>query len=398
MRKIISLTVLAFIIFEISLYLTEQYLFFIRRKGGNDKDVISIVCVGDSHTFGVGTSSQYSYPSQLETLLNNNNLQRFKVFNLGIPGANTAKQIEILKHFLNNKYASIAIVLTGRNNSDNETQNWKNISKHIKNRSFYLRSIRIAKQIVDYFLHNQKRNMNIDAFPSVNDKNYINYMTFYLKEVKDVCQKHNAKIILLSYYNSANNLIKDFAAQNGIAYFDFTQDFKILFTANEKFQYISPDKSHMNFRGYKFFAEKLYEYLFLNQKYAGIKINHLRKKIEDKYFYGNKEDIIKNIERQKIRIEEYKNSWEYPFELIHLGHIYAEVKERELAKEFYTKGLIASNYQDNNTIITPLISWYLNNNAPEEALNVCKEILRHNPKNQIARSYYDWIISNYFPG
>lgn len=49
-----------------------------------------ILCVGDSFTVGLGAAYEYSYPRQLEEMLNIDYLKRrFIVFNGGVLGQNT---------------------------------------------------------------------------------------------------------------------------------------------------------------------------------------------------------------------------------------------------------------------------------------------------------------------
>ena len=148
----------------------------------------------------------------------------------------------------------------------------------------------------------------------------------------------------------------------------------------------------MNYRGYKHFAEQVYEGLFLNQDKIAIDINPLLTKPKYEDFYKSKNTIEESIEWQKKRIEEYEGS---SFELIHLGHIYTEVGETELAKQYYQEALISSGYAENNSIITPIINWYLKNGTRDQAIAICDEILLHSPDNSIARWYRKWITTEF---
>lgn len=392
-KKIVFIVIFSIVMLELTLFLSGRYLLWQRRVKRNRVEAVRIVCVGDSHTFGVGTSMQYSYPAQLERLLTLNNYnQRFSVINLGIPGASTKRQIQELTLFFDNNDAKIVILITGRNNhfEIEERQNpvlYNNIARHIGN----LRSFKFLKAIFERIL--KKHNQQDSNVMLVHKKKYADYLDFYLEQIRRLCSNKGAKLMLLSYYNSTDDVVKDFANKHNIPYFDFTSDFDSLFTVEEKSRYISPDMSHMNHLGYKFFAEQLYGYLFLKQAYLGFKINPLLQRLEASEFYSDDKEIERMVKAQEERIEQSKNSGEYPFELIHLGHIYIEIGDEESAKKCYIDGLVASNYTDNNTIVSPILNWYLRKGRKEDALKICEEIMLHNPANSIARSYRDWLLT-----
>lgn len=82
-----------------------------------DKDSRHIFFVGDSFTYGVGASSpNFSYPSQLCKILNQNQQKRWTCHNFGYPGSSTQDHIEVLKILPEN---SKVILRTGANNSWN---------------------------------------------------------------------------------------------------------------------------------------------------------------------------------------------------------------------------------------------------------------------------------------
>lgn len=83
----------------------------------SNNQTFNIVCIGDSFTYGVGVEAAYSYPRQLERMLNNANLnKRFKVFNLAVPGSNSSQHLKCLEDLLGRyKGLDLAIILTGAN-------------------------------------------------------------------------------------------------------------------------------------------------------------------------------------------------------------------------------------------------------------------------------------------
>lgn len=391
---VIYIFIITLILLELVLFLTGRYLLWSRRREFENKNkVFQVVCVGDSHTFGVGTAKQYSYPAQLEELLNHNNdFPKFSIINLGIPGASTKRQIKELESFFKNNTAEIVILLTGRNNSL-PVKEWRvtSLAEKLTYQISGLRTVRFLRRVIkntfekkELFTANIKMKGRID---------YDDYLTFYLTRAMKSSSDNGARLILLSYYNSSDKVVKDFARRLKVPYLDFTEDFKQLFELREREQYLSPDMSHMNYRGYRFFAERLYRYLFLDRTHLGFTINPLLKKMHDRNFYVNKEIIGQIVKEQLIRIEQKKNTPDYPFELIHLGHIYTEIGNQKKAKKFYTMGLRSSGYIDNNTIVSPIINWYLKNGQKEDALKICQEILQHNPENTLAQYYLNRLGS-----
>jgi len=394
--KIFFAGIITFVLLEFILFALGQYLIGSRRNlEAEHGKAIQIICTGDSHTFGVGTSSAYSYPGQLENLLNTNNpSQKFSVVNLGIPGASAGRQIKELAAFLDKGvvHPKIIILLTGRN-SYLEEKSWQNSSifNRISSQINRLRSPRFLKEAFRHFIK-QKRHPSDNLIVSRSAHN--DYLSFWLQRCKGWCFKHGAKLILLSYYNSTDEAVKNFAQQNNLLYFDFSNEFKQLFSVEEKTKYLSPDMSHMNHKGYKLFAEQLYENLFLNQQRLNLTISPLLKKIQDSSFYADRPEIEQLIQRQAARIDQHRGRPDYPFELIHLGHIYMEMGDVRQARELYMQGLTASNYCDNNTIAAPIINWYLRSGDKEGALRTCEEILSHNPQNKIALHYKRWVLQD----
>lgn len=125
----------------------------------------------------------------------------------------------------------------------------------------------LLKIIFDSIVRKDKK-QDIRDMP-VYRKRYSDYLSFQLEWIRKLCREKGAKLVLLSYYNSSDNVIKEFAYKYHIPYIDFTSDFQSLFKIEDRSRYISSDTSHMNHLGYKLFAEQLYERLFLQQVYLG---------------------------------------------------------------------------------------------------------------------------------
>jgi lysophospholipase L1-like esterase len=82
-----------------------------------DADAITILCVGDSHTFGLPLPEQDAYPAQLEGALQAAYPeQRFRVVNLGIPGLNSTFVANRLERQIFQLRPGLVIVWVGINN------------------------------------------------------------------------------------------------------------------------------------------------------------------------------------------------------------------------------------------------------------------------------------------
>ncbi len=92
------------------------------------EDVITILSVGDSHTFGLPLPEEESYPAQLEVALADRHPDlKFQVVNLGIPGLNSAFVANRLERQMFQLRPHLVIVWVGVNNMWNvaETLGWE---------------------------------------------------------------------------------------------------------------------------------------------------------------------------------------------------------------------------------------------------------------------------------
>ena len=84
---------------------------------GNDNSY-TILCLGDSSTFGIGASNykEKSYPAQLQKILNEKNTGiNFEVINGGIPGSNSSQLLHRLRKNILKYKPALLIVQIGEN-------------------------------------------------------------------------------------------------------------------------------------------------------------------------------------------------------------------------------------------------------------------------------------------
>jgi tetratricopeptide (TPR) repeat protein len=308
-----------------------------------------------------------------------------------------------LQSFFENHRADIVLWLTGSSSAD-DIKLWKDKSLIYQIRSFFsdFKSVKFFKLLFSRFSKKSTSHEIRNSFVE-NFQVYTDYLNFHLETVRKLCKANGSKLILLSYYNSANPVIKKFANKYHISFFDFTDTFSAFFkntTVNindftlsalvkerRAARHLSPDNFHMNRLGYKFYSECLYEDIFLNQKRLDLHLGPLLHKVKDVDFYPNQSEIEKCVRSQQERVRQNKGTWHYAFEQIQLGHIYSEIGKDESARQCFMEGLTSSNYEDNNMLVSPIMTWYLKRGQSKKARQLCDKILFHNPKNSTAKGY-----------
>lgn len=83
-----------------------------------DESTTRVLCVGDSFTYGIGASPGADFPAQLEARLSDSELEA-RVFNAGMPGANTGFILEALPRHLMAIRPQVVVVLAGGANMHN---------------------------------------------------------------------------------------------------------------------------------------------------------------------------------------------------------------------------------------------------------------------------------------
>ncbi|HTE06039.1 MAG TPA: GDSL-type esterase/lipase family protein, partial [Planctomycetota bacterium] len=80
---------------------------------------LTILCVGDSNTYGLHMPRVFAYPAQLQGLLEQRFHQPVTVANRGVPGQNTAQVLAALPDDLAATHADLVLVLCGINDAWN---------------------------------------------------------------------------------------------------------------------------------------------------------------------------------------------------------------------------------------------------------------------------------------
>jgi hypothetical protein len=135
MKRTLRQAVIAFVatllVIEVGLQLASLVARpLLMRKSNRDAspDAITILCVGDSHTYGAPLPDEESYPSQLQVLLDERYPEwEFNVVNLGFPGVNSAFIASRLESQIQQVRPHLVMVSGGSNNIWNsiETEAWE---------------------------------------------------------------------------------------------------------------------------------------------------------------------------------------------------------------------------------------------------------------------------------
>lgn len=169
--------ILFFLLLEVALRFSggiSQIITNIKRaelgqKAVKDKNSFRILCLGDSYTYGVGTSFEYSYPAQLEKFLKQTYGERIQVSNLGSPGSNSYRALNILTQNIHQVNPDLIILWVGANNFWNlegsERFYRKSMLSRLKAGAFRLRTYKLLRILT----------LGLRAKLSAHEKNRINY-------------------------------------------------------------------------------------------------------------------------------------------------------------------------------------------------------------------------------
>jgi len=90
-------------------------------RGADDE--LTILCVGDSHTWGAGVPEDGNYPAQLQDALRERYpSRRVRVVNAGVPGTNTSYVVRRLEGWIHALDPDAVIAWTGTNNFWNQLE------------------------------------------------------------------------------------------------------------------------------------------------------------------------------------------------------------------------------------------------------------------------------------
>lgn len=113
--------IVIFVIIEAGLRIFGYYYYskqIVLDEGVGDS-TITVLCIGDSYTYGIGAHSDKSYPSQLAGVIKNKENIPVRVVNAGICAGNTTQMLEEIHGLLQQYRPDVVVMLFGMANSWN---------------------------------------------------------------------------------------------------------------------------------------------------------------------------------------------------------------------------------------------------------------------------------------
>lgn len=119
--NVIAICIISLILLEISLQIASPIVYYLNITTLNPQQFkgkhYTILTLGDSITVGHGSAPFYSYPRQLEHILEIFNPEmEFKVINRGIYGLNSSNLLRSLANDIKTYHPNLIVVMTGANN------------------------------------------------------------------------------------------------------------------------------------------------------------------------------------------------------------------------------------------------------------------------------------------
>lgn len=133
-RKRVGLIAFSLLTFLVSCEILLQLAALATRSGAGDRtggegpsDAITILCVGDSHTYGAPLPREDAYPAQLERQLSDRFGVPVRALNRGVPGVNSAWVAKRLAREILQRQPDLVIVWVGTNNRWNslDAESWE---------------------------------------------------------------------------------------------------------------------------------------------------------------------------------------------------------------------------------------------------------------------------------
>jgi lysophospholipase L1-like esterase len=125
-RQVVIAVVGTLVLVEVCLQIASAVAAPLLRRStgaGGDADTITILCVGDSHTYGAPLPERDAYPAQLQRVLDERFPRwKFEVLNLGFPGVNSTFVANRLEAQLMQIQPDVVMVSAGANNLWNKLE------------------------------------------------------------------------------------------------------------------------------------------------------------------------------------------------------------------------------------------------------------------------------------
>lgn len=199
-----------------------------RREGPLGDGTRTILCVGDSNTYGVHLPREQSYPGQLQTLLQRWSANPWRVVNAGYPGNNTADVRGALAGQIRAWSPEILIVLAGVNNtwSLSSRQLWETPDRELEPNLFerLLQGSRVQK--LARMALNQLGSKLGGSLHSetkvVSPQDIRRTLEMDHRRIREICAEHGVRVLMADYpvhidftERNVNGVLREIAARSG---------------------------------------------------------------------------------------------------------------------------------------------------------------------------------------
>jgi formylglycine-generating enzyme required for sulfatase activity/lysophospholipase L1-like esterase len=290
-----------------------------------------IYCFGDSFTFGDGAQPKDSYPRHLQRKLNSRMAGRAKVFNLGVPGANSSQ----VSNFMNAIFAryripDLVLLRVGTNDGWNFADNTFNASQNKKTieKSNRIQTLLRASKLYRTLLTLSEIKKSPPSYdPTGRDKDnplllakrsddFSRLAQFNLERMVGTAQAHGSKIFLQNYPRGdiyGPRTIAGVAEKFSLPLVDIGAAFKEALNKYEEKELFAPwwEWSHPNGRGYELMAQAIYdkmlaEGMIVEDKDKISLMNFRAHKLDTENLYNGTieaDDIQRKLDTENERIE-----------------------------------------------------------------------------------------------
>ena len=272
-------------------------------------DVFRIATFGDSVTAGQGTAPRYSYPQQLQSLLNEANGGGFEVVNHGVFALNSSRLADLLPGWLEQTKPDLIVVMVGCNNGWNyrnshlgqiglldrplllqwldRTRTYRFLRLLIKRRKGGITineapepvlydAVRISPSIrppVDGTAATNEGQPQLFADPAALEE----LLQYDYSLILERAQAAGAELVLMAYPfepygHEHRDVTITFGGRNGVPFVDNFTSFEHNHRVHKDLDLFSADRGHPNATGYRVVAANIYDVLRRNQDRYGLKL------------------------------------------------------------------------------------------------------------------------------
>ncbi len=245
--------------------------------GPDSSDAITVLCVGDSHTYGLHLPQIYAYPAVLKGMLGARYASPPHVVNRGVPGQSSAMIAQNLPEDLKAIRPDVVLILVGINDTWNTQGDDEGVSRFLSQlklvrlfrvlaagvttaKPFSVHTDAQGEILVDRGDGPRRVNEAGTASPERSKADLLRHTTTWLKDVVAICREWSATPVLMTYvvegghFTTINQATRDAATSTDTPLIDHAALFRRHF---ENFGYATLmfNDQHPNLSGYRLMAE-----------------------------------------------------------------------------------------------------------------------------------------------